>query len=169
VITYKSIRNLRLHGGVIYNDAKACYDGIIENVSNLALVHHGLPKRIAKLYCQTFQSIKYTIKHKLGLGSNTHKHKHPAPVYGVGQGASDAPARWGFICDALINIYKNLGTDAVIQTSISKLITNLKMAAFVNNTALLCIISRHLFFYLQTLLQSDAHLWELLHTSGGKL
>jgi hypothetical protein len=47
VITYETIRNLRLNGGVIYNDAKACYDRIIENVSNLALIHQGLPIKIA--------------------------------------------------------------------------------------------------------------------------
>jgi hypothetical protein len=84
VITYETIRNQRLHGGVIYNNAKACYNRIIENISNLAVRHQGLPNNIAKLHCQTFQSIEYTIKHKLGLGVNTHKHNHPSPIYGVG-------------------------------------------------------------------------------------
>jgi hypothetical protein len=124
-ITYETIRNLRLNGGVIYNDAKACYDRIIENVSNLALIHQGLPINITTLHSQTFQSIEYTIKHKLGLGSNTHKHNQPAPIYGVGQSACDAPARWGFLCDALIKVYKSLGTDAIIHASISDIITNL--------------------------------------------
>jgi hypothetical protein len=78
------------------------------------------------------------------------------------------PARWGFFFDALIKVYKNLGTDAIIQASISELSTNLKIAAFVDDTALLCIISRHLSNELQTLLQSDAQLWEkVLYTSGG--
>jgi hypothetical protein len=170
VITYETIRKIRLNGGVIYNDSKACYDRIIENVSNLALIHQGLRIKIAKLHSQTFHSIEYTIKHKLGLGANTHKHTQPAPIYGVGQGACDAPARWGFLCDALIKVYKSLGTDAVIHASISDIITNLKIAAFVDDTALLSIISRHLSNYIQVLLQSDAQLWEkLLYTSGGKL
>jgi hypothetical protein len=52
----------------------------------------------------------------------------------------------------------------------SELITNLKIAAFVDDTALLCIISRHLSNYLQMFLQSDAQLrGRLLYTSGGKL
>jgi hypothetical protein len=45
-----------------------------------------------------------------------------------------------------------------------------KIAAIVDDTDLLCIISRHLSIYLQTFLQSDAQLWEkLLYMSGGKL
>jgi hypothetical protein len=114
--------------------------------------------------------INYTINHKLGIGVNTHKHKSPAPIYGVGQGACDAPARWEFLCEALIKVYKLLGTNAFIHLSISDLVTNLKIAAFVDDTALLCIVSRHLDCYLQVLMQSDAQLWErLLFTSGGKL
>jgi hypothetical protein len=37
VLTYETIKNMRLNGGVVYNDAKACYDRIIENLSNIAL------------------------------------------------------------------------------------------------------------------------------------
>jgi hypothetical protein len=97
IITYEIIRNMRLHAGVIYNDAKACYDRIIENLSNIALQHQGLPLQIARLHAQTFRQIEYRIKHKLGISHSSHKHNCPAPVYGVGQGACDAPARWGFV------------------------------------------------------------------------
>jgi hypothetical protein len=63
-----------------------------------------------------------------------------------------------------------LGTDSVTNASISNILTHLKIAAFVDDTALLSIISRHLSHYIQVLLQSDAQLWEkLLYTSGGKL
>jgi hypothetical protein len=44
VITYESIRLQRLQGAVLYNDAKACYDRIIENISNL-LNNLGCPQR----------------------------------------------------------------------------------------------------------------------------
>lgn len=144
VVMYEIIRNHRLSGGVIYNDAKACYDRIIENLSNLALLHQGLPLPIDKLHAQTFQQIKYIIKHKLGYSTQSHQHNHPAPIFGVGQGACDAPARWGFVCDAFIKLYKLLGTDANILSSISKILTNLKISAFVDDTSLLSIISRHI-------------------------
>jgi hypothetical protein len=38
VFTYKTIGLQRLHGAVLYNNAKACYDRIIENISNLTLL-----------------------------------------------------------------------------------------------------------------------------------
>jgi hypothetical protein len=50
VLKYETIRNQRLHGGVIYNNAKACYDTVIENISNLALLHQGLPIKLAQLH-----------------------------------------------------------------------------------------------------------------------
>jgi hypothetical protein len=46
----------------------------------------------------------------------------------------------------------------------------LKISAFVDDTALLNLINRHLSHCIPFLLQSDAQLWEkLLFTSGGKL
>jgi hypothetical protein len=93
VITYETIRNLQLFGGIVYNDAKACYDCIIENLSNLAQLHQGLPISIDKMHAYTFQQIEYIIEHKLGMSTNSRKHNQPAPIYGVGQGACDAPAR----------------------------------------------------------------------------
>ena len=84
----------------MYNDAKACYDRIVENISNMSLLREGLPIEIAKLHSQTFHSIEYQIKHKQGIGSQSHKHNNPAPIYGVGQGSTDASARWSFLSDA---------------------------------------------------------------------
>jgi hypothetical protein len=170
VLTCETIRNMRLNGGVVYNDAKACYNRIIENLSNIELLHHGLPKPIAALHAQTFKLIKYRIKHKLALSDSTHQHNHPAPVFEVGQGACDAPASWVFVCDAIIHVYKKLGTDATIISATSNIIINLKISAFVDDTALLSYVQQHLSHCIQTFLQNDAQLWEnLLHTSGGKL
>jgi hypothetical protein len=53
VLTFESIRLQRLQGAVLYNDAKACYDRIIENISNLSLLREGLPQEIAKLHSET--------------------------------------------------------------------------------------------------------------------
>jgi hypothetical protein len=127
VVTYEIICNMRLNAGVMYNNAKVCYDRIIENLSNIELHHQSLPKKIATLHALTFCQIEYQIKHKLGISQATHKHNSPAPVYGVGQGACDAPDQWGFVCDALIKVYKNQGSDATIISAISKLIANLKI------------------------------------------
>jgi hypothetical protein len=55
VITFETIRLQRQVGAVMYNDAKACYDQIVENISNMSLLREGLPIEIAILHSQTFQ------------------------------------------------------------------------------------------------------------------
>jgi hypothetical protein len=104
MITYESIRLQKLQGAVLYNNAKACYDRIIENISNLSLLLEGSPIEITMLHAQTYQQIKYHIKHRFGIGEKTHCHRSPKPVYGVGQGATYSPARWVFVC-----VLNNLG------------------------------------------------------------
>lgn len=56
----------RLEGAVLYNDAKACFDRIIENFSNLCCIREGMPSQIASLHAQTLEKIKYYVKTKFG-------------------------------------------------------------------------------------------------------
>jgi hypothetical protein len=48
VLTYEIIRMQRLNGAIIYNDAKACYDRIVENFANLCLLREGYPTAVAR-------------------------------------------------------------------------------------------------------------------------
>jgi hypothetical protein len=170
VLTFETIRLQRLSGAAVYNDAKACYDRVIENASNLALMKQGLPVELARLHAQTFKEIKYYIKHRLGIGDIPHSHHRPKPVYGVGQGSTDAPARWGFLCDPLIDLYKENASEAIIKSPLSDTQTNNKIGGFVDDTATLSIQHYSLMLFICLILQKDAQMWEkLLHTSGGKL
>jgi hypothetical protein len=139
VMTYDIIRNQRLTGAVMYNDAKACYDRVIQNFSNLALLREGLPLQIAKLHVQTFKSIQYHLKHKLGIRIITHSHNQPQPIYGVGQVSTDASARWSFLSNTIIRAYNETANDAIITSPISTKTTNIKISAFVYDTTTLLI------------------------------
>jgi hypothetical protein len=159
----------RLPGAILYNDAKACFERIIENISNLSLLQQGLPLPIAKLHAQTYQQIQYHMKHRLIIGDNHHSHNNPSPVYGAGQGASDAPARWCYLCDKIINIYKQHSTSAHINSPLSDLHTNQQIADFIDNITTL-LIKHNATKFLRLFLEQDAKLWErLLYTIGGKL
>jgi hypothetical protein len=151
-IVYETIRLQRLTAAVIYNDAKACFDRIVENLSNLTLLAEGLPIEIGRLHAQTFRSIRYHIKHKLGIGDETHSHDQPSPVHGVGQGATDAPGRWGFVGDALIRAYKLEAQQANITSPISLETTNNQISGFVDDTSTLMILSRQLIIFIILLL-----------------
>jgi hypothetical protein len=170
VITYEIMKLQRLTGSVLYNDAKACFDRMVENITNLALMKQGLPTEIAQLHSQTFTQMEYHIKHQLGIGTQHHSHNNPSPIYGSGQGASDAPARWAFMCDLLIEVYKDWGSDAIIKSPIGNHTTNQKISGFVDDISTLQIRHVNTIKFLILLLQTDTQLWEqLLHTSGGKL
>jgi hypothetical protein len=154
----------------MYNDAKACYDQIPENISNMSLLQEGLPLEIAKLHSQTFQSIEYQIKHKQGIGSHSHKHNHPAPIYGVGQGSTDASARWSFLSDALIRAFSSEAHDATIKSPMHTQTTNYKIQGFVDDTTNLFKRHHTMAVFMILIAQHGAQLWErLLHASGGKL
>jgi hypothetical protein len=130
----------------------------------------GLPPEIARLHAQTFHQIQYQIKHKLGIGPVSHSHNNPKPVHGVGQGSTDAPARWGFVCDSLLELYKRIASDAIICSPVSPKTTNNKIAGFVDDTTTLTIQHYSIMLYIIIILQRDTQTWEkLLHASGGKL
>jgi hypothetical protein len=122
VLTYETSRLQRTNAAVIYNDAKACYDRIVENIGNMALMREGLNPKVAKIHAATMQKIKYYVKHKLGIGSKPNQHMHPKPVLGNGQGAADSGDKWGTISDALIRAYSKVAKDANLQGPISYII-----------------------------------------------
>jgi hypothetical protein len=160
----------RITGAAMYNEAIACYDRIIENLSNISLLRERLPIHIAKLHAQTVQQSEYYIKHKLGIGSTTYSNNCPKPVYGAGQGSTDASARWRFISDALIKAYSKKANDAIIHGPTSNITTNNKISGFVDDTSTLLKRHHSIAVFLQLLLKLDAQLWErLLYSTGGKL
>jgi hypothetical protein len=124
VILYETCSLQRVTGGIMYNDAKACFDRIIENISNMSCMREGLPVAIAKLHHQTVSTIKYFIKHKWGIAPHPNGHNCPDPFYGVGQGSGDAGTRWGFISDCIIRAYNKQSHDAIITAPISGITAN---------------------------------------------
>jgi hypothetical protein len=62
VLTHEICRLQKLAGAIVINDAKACFDRIIENLSNLACLREGLAPELAKLHAQTGREMRYYIK-----------------------------------------------------------------------------------------------------------
>jgi hypothetical protein len=119
VLTYEISRLQRNSSVVVYNDAKACYDRIIENIGNMALMREGLNPKIAKLHATTMRKIKYHVRHQLGVGKQANQHMNPRPVYGYGQGAADSGDKWGALSNALIRAYVSKASNAKMNGPIS--------------------------------------------------
>ena len=79
-------------GAIQYNDAKACYDRLIEAQCNLSLRALGCPSDILKLHSKVMQEIRYHVKTTNGIAKEFSTHTNE-PFWGAGQGACDASAR----------------------------------------------------------------------------
>ena len=167
-ITAETIQLQKLTGATIYNDAKACFDRIIENISNVTLMREGLHHKIAKLHAQTLTQAEYFIKTKHGTHDKPNGHMKPDPFLGTGQGAADSMPRWSILSDLLIRLYNAKAISESITCPISKIEIMNKIRAFVDDTNSLSLCKNA--EELEHLLTTNATIWEqLLHTIGGKL
>jgi hypothetical protein len=169
-ILYKTIKLQHTSGGVMYNDAKACFDRIVENLSNIACAQAGAPHNVLKIHSKCLHDAQYIIKHKYGLSKRFNQHNNPKPFLGVGQGAGDSSTRWGFLSDLIIKAYRHKSHSAGLYSSISKIYTDKRVQAFVDDSRLFLITPDNNGASVQTYLQEDIQLWErLLHQTGAKL
>jgi hypothetical protein len=82
ILTHELCKIQKLNGAVINNDAKACFDRIIENMSNLACMREGLSPKIDAKHAQTFQQMRYYVKTKNGCGPEYNGHSSPELFHG---------------------------------------------------------------------------------------
>jgi hypothetical protein len=158
----------KLTGATLFNDAAACFDRIIENISNAVLLREGLNPKIAKLHSQTLTSARYYIKTKYGINNNPNGHMNPDPFLGTGQGAADSMPRWGLLSDLIIRIYTKLAESNIIVSPITKQKILSIIKAYVDDTYSTMIGES--IDDIKKKLVKNAKLWEeLLFTIGGKL
>jgi hypothetical protein len=170
VITHEICRLQQLQGAVIYNDAKACFDRIVENISNLVCLREGLAPKIASLHAQTLQQMRYYIKTQHGCLDKYNGHMLPDPFLGSGQGAGDSMSRWGFVSDAIIRAYDKIAISSPIESPISNAKMQDNIQAFVDDSHGIIIHDAKHQKSLRDTVQHNLQAWEdLLHNVGGKL
>jgi hypothetical protein len=69
----------KIMGAVIYSDAKASFDRIIENMSKLTYMRKGIAQEIAKLHAQTLNAMQYYTKTQYGSSKLYNRHMQPDP------------------------------------------------------------------------------------------
>jgi hypothetical protein len=158
----------KLTGARLYNDAAACFDRIIENISNATLLREGLHPKICKLHAQTLTSARYHIKTNNGISANPNGDGLPEPFLGTGQGAADSMPRWALLSDLIIRMYNAKAKSIKIHSPLSRTEVLTLIKAFVDDTHS-TMIGKSI-DQIKEYLWHNATLWEkLLHTIGGKL
>jgi hypothetical protein len=170
ILTYETCILQHQTGGITYNDAKSCYDRIPENLSNISAMKEGLPENLALLHANTMQQIKYHLKHQQGIAKIPNQHNDTYQFHGVGQGAGDAPARWGYMSDTAIQTYNQHSTPAVLRSPITNITTDKRIQAFVDDCRLFNLNPTQLLFAALNTTIRNTQLWEgLLYSISGKL
>ena len=79
---------LTFHNLVIpQNDAKVCFDRIINNHSTLHSRRFEISDKVCKIHSTTLRNIQYRVQTALGITSCHYQITPHAPIHGSGQGA----------------------------------------------------------------------------------
>jgi len=180
VISYDIVRQTKVNGAFIENDAIGCYDRLVNNLVFLELRRLGLPQSVLQCIQDTWNHARHHIKTKYGYSTCTYSNNEDIPLFGPGQGSTTGPTFWGVLfCLIVKNLPSNIGT-MVFKAVDSALQVAHSGDAFVDDAQLGCTSElpsgHHDPTQLQTTreivrsLQSLAQSWErLLFTTGGAI
>eukprot|EP00957_Ditylum_brightwellii_P094465 7193407-Ditylum_brightwellii.AAC.1 len=74
VVTMDCIRLFQLNGAILNNDASACYNRMVPEVSSVHLQSLGLPDNATKCSILIKKNMKRSIKMKAGVTKDTYQH-----------------------------------------------------------------------------------------------
>eukprot|EP00957_Ditylum_brightwellii_P064797 4916611-Ditylum_brightwellii.AAC.1 len=101
-----TVRIFRLNGALLNNDAVACYDHMIPELTSVHLQSLGLPAPAAKCSVKLDYEMRHHIKTKAGISTESHGHTECFSKYGEGQGKASSPSNWlCTICTLLSTLY----------------------------------------------------------------
>ena len=154
-----------------YNDAKSCYDRLIEPQTNIALHALGCPPKILLLHSEVHQHMKFYIKTSNGVAPEYSCHNITGPFWGAGQGACDASARCTATSSTMFHAYDKISIP-FIMTNPQHTSTSLqRIAAYVDDATIKAGLPQDASLAdIQDIIHHNASAWEtLLWNTGGKL
>ncbi len=93
-LTYDLTRILRTNLGTFDNDAKSCYDRIINSLAMLAAQRLGMPASAIATHSGVLKAMQYKIKTSFGVSDFFIQSMSGAFLFGTGQGSGASPAVW---------------------------------------------------------------------------
>ena len=167
------IRQLKINGASMDNDATGCYDRIIVSLGLLAARRLGLPEDSARTQAEVLQHLRYAVKTVYGISEENYQGTILAPLFGTGQGSAASPAVWLALSVVLLNAFDKLADDGFsFRDPWHEFLAKWKVFAFVDDTSLGFVDPTHLqnVEQLTARIERSAQLWEkLLFISGGTL
>ena len=167
------IWHLQRHNGALTDcDAKSCYDRIIPILLYLAYSKAGLPHSTCLWLCQCLINMEYHIVTAYGASSDTSTSTDTHPLYGIGQGATDAPSGWLLVSTILSRYYDSKAIGCTLVDPTGYLSLRWTHVMFVDDTYLIHSTGDPTapLSTIEQVVQHDSSTWNTgLHITGGKL
>ncbi len=107
-LTYNLTRQQRSNLGTFDNDAKSCYNRIINGLAMLAAKWLGMPSSPIATHLGVLASMKYVIKTSFGVSETFIQSLPTAFLFGTGQGSGASPAIWLTLSTIMLDTLRDL-------------------------------------------------------------
>eukprot|EP00957_Ditylum_brightwellii_P164362 12512863-Ditylum_brightwellii.AAC.1 len=174
IVTMNCLRLFQLNGVILNNDATACYDCMIPEVSYLHLQSLGLPDNATKCSVLLNKNMKRKIKTSAEITQISYQHIEEFPLEGEGQGKSLSPSNWLFWSSTLLAALHTLCVGVYLFSACKKYLVQHVAEACVEDADAIYVDQKDQANKTPTSIQDRlkhiAHTWErLIYGSGGKL
>ena len=103
-LTYDLTRQMRVNLGTFDNDAKSCYDRIINGLAMIVSRRLGMPVPAVATHATVLFHMKYHLKTKFGISAAYIQSSLDNFLFGTGQGSGASPAIWLLISTVLLSV-----------------------------------------------------------------
>eukprot|EP00957_Ditylum_brightwellii_P048799 3702341-Ditylum_brightwellii.AAC.1 len=103
ITTMNCLKLFCLNGAVLNNDAMACYDQMIPEVTALHLQILGLPREATKCSVLLNHNMTHYVKTSEGVSNDHYKHTPEYGKFGEGQGKASSLSNWLFQLPMILN------------------------------------------------------------------
>ena len=116
-LTYDLTRIQRSNLGTFDNDAKSCYDRIVNSLAMLVSKRLGMPDEAIRTHAGVLSSMRYTVKTTFGISELYIQSTPGSFLFGTGQGSGASPAIWLMLSAVLLKTLKDLSPRGMFYMS----------------------------------------------------
>eukprot|EP00957_Ditylum_brightwellii_P208918 15359540-Ditylum_brightwellii.AAC.1 len=102
IVTMDCFCLYRLSCVILSNNAAACYNCMIPEMTSIYLQASGMPKNAIETSILLNHNAKHHIKTKAGITEEHYQSTHDCPFFGEGEGKGSSPSNWLFQVSTLL-------------------------------------------------------------------